>query len=439
MSKRWRIGVLTLLLVVIAQLFAPTAAFAQPRALSSPEELNAMVEKSIVQITIGWAGYVLYSTAEGYVWSDEVQYYGSCSGFLVTPTGHIVTAGHCVQPDRARAHVIAAFLDQQVAEGLLTAADAQALLPDALVNWKVEGPTDGAPMTRVIQVVQPGAVDGAVLEDPVAAQLVDFRPSAEGDVALLKVEVTDAVPLPIADDDPKSGTALTAVGFPASVDGVVDGTLVRASFKTGTASSAQVSPEGVPQIEVNADLSGGMSGGPTVDAEGNVLGVNSFKISGEEQAFNFITDTTDLRDWLRAKGLQLAPPRSAPQTEPTATVGALPGPSAGDGDRWLPGWAPIVIAVGAFIGVATITGFALIRPKRQRSEQARAAAAPAGPHWPGHPGTGAWAPAHAATTGQSWPPAGDRHPAGGRTHCTTCGAVLGPDVRFCGSCGTPAR
>ena len=51
------------------------------------------------------------------------------------------------------------------------------------------------------------------------------------------------------------------------------------SFKSGTASSQQVSETGVAGTEVNADLSGGMSGGPTVDSD-----------TGEKGKFFFLDD-----------------------------------------------------------------------------------------------------------------------------------------------------
>jgi len=68
-------------------------------------------------------------------------------------------------------------------------------------------------------------------------------------------------------------------------------------------SSRHISERGVAGLEVNADISGGMSGGPTVNANGEVIGVNSFTISGEEQAFNFITDTRDLNRFLQQNGV----------------------------------------------------------------------------------------------------------------------------------------
>ena len=99
-------------------------------------------------------------------------------------------------------------LNAEVEPGIvqLTPAEAQGILPDALVNWTVEGLADGSPMTRVIQAVQPTAVPAAALRTR-QRQMIDFRP-CQGDVALLRVETTNAVPLPIATADPRSGSAL---------------------------------------------------------------------------------------------------------------------------------------------------------------------------------------------------------------------------------------
>ncbi|OLT15430.1 hypothetical protein BJF78_01570 [Pseudonocardia sp. CNS-139] len=331
-----------LVVAAFATLVAAPAAVAAPVPAAVPaalpavlpgEELNELVEPSIVHLTIAWNGYVRFPSDEGWVWSDPIDVAYGCSGFFVTETGHVMTAGHCVEPDSGKEEVIKAFLQSQVDLGVLTPEDAGALLPGALLDWPVEGRGAGAPMDRVIQAVQPRAVEGAVLDQPLNAQLIDFRSFDEGDLALLKVETTGAVPIPVADADPRSGSPLTAVGFPGAVGQVVDVNLVRASFKTGTVSSTQVSASGVAQTEVNADMSGGMSGGPTVDGVGNVLGVNSFRINGETQAFNFITDTTDLSEWLGAKNLQLPQLRTAPVATPAGTRPPRPRSRASPGSR----------------------------------------------------------------------------------------------------------
>jgi S1-C subfamily serine protease len=306
--------------VVVSALTATTSTATTSTATASTD-VDATVEKSVAQLIVTWVGYVNYKSATGYTWTKKpVEAVISCSGFFVSTTGHMVTAGHCVDPAGGRKSVINEFLLEQVSAGNITEADAASILPGAISNWKVEGSDQGSPPARTIYVGQPKAVAGAVVTEPLVAQMLDFRPSDEGDVALLKVEIPNTPPLSIATVDPKSGSALTSVGFPASVGSVVDTARIRASFKSGTASSQQISPTGVAQTEVNADISPGMSGGPTVDSLGNVLGVNSFGILGETQAFNFITDTTDLRDWLLSRAVPLAPVKVAPVVSPKAAA-----------------------------------------------------------------------------------------------------------------------
>jgi serine protease Do len=72
----------------------------------------------------------------------------------------VVTAGHCADPDEGRKGIIEAFLNQQINDGLLTEAEKQNLLPDALVNWKVEGQSDGSNIDGTIKVEIPPAVSG---------------------------------------------------------------------------------------------------------------------------------------------------------------------------------------------------------------------------------------------------------------------------------------
>ena len=49
-----------------------------------------------------------------------------------------------------------------------------------------------------------------------------------------------------------------------------------------------------------------MSGGPTVDMDGKVVGTNSFKINGEEQAFNYIAPSSNLQELLTRNGVKPA-------------------------------------------------------------------------------------------------------------------------------------
>ena len=56
--------------------------------------------------------------------------------------------------------------------------------------------------------------------------------------------------------------------------------------------------------EIDAAVSEGMSGGPTIDLAGKVIGVNSFGPTGEPQAFNFVAPADGLTTMMANKGVK---------------------------------------------------------------------------------------------------------------------------------------
>jgi serine protease Do len=128
----------------------------QPATAGAAELGDA--EKSIVFIGITWEGYVEYPTADGgLLWSDKVTAQSNCTGWFASEEGHIVTAGHCVDPERGRTNVLRQFL---------TDYDALDLLPEATTYWTVEGETQGSDPVRSVAVVQPAGVEGVVIDSP---------------------------------------------------------------------------------------------------------------------------------------------------------------------------------------------------------------------------------------------------------------------------------
>jgi serine protease Do len=355
-------------------------------------------EKSVVLVGVSWQGYVLHPDATGApVWSDPVSVMTGCTGWFAADDGHIVTAGHCVDPAEGRAAILQQFLADN---------NALDLAPEAYANWPVEGLEQGSDPARIVQVVQPPAVEGAVIPDPITVQVVDYQPFADGDLALLKANgLAEATPaLPIAEEPAAIGDPLTAIGFPDTVAAVTDVTRIRASFKSGTVSSSQVSPDGVAGTEVNAELSFGMSGGPTINDRGEVLGVNSFMTLGVARNFNFITDATALRTYLERLDVHLAPPPAATPS-PTASGDTLAAPRTAEGFfEAIPVWA----YAAAGVGLVLVVGLTVVALRRR---PARAAA---------------FTPA-AATAARADSPAGEP--------CDHQGTSYG--ARFCQDCGRP--
>ncbi|MGY1793197.1 serine protease [Geodermatophilus sp. SYSU D00525] len=410
---------------------APATASAAPATPgTAPAEAGpGDAEKSLVYVGIDWTGYVEYPTDDGgWTWSDPVAVYSGCTGWFASDEGHIVTAGHCLDPAEIEGAVLREFLAQN--DALHLEEEAQ--------TWRVEGYEEGAPPDRTdVWVVQPSAVEGAVIEDPLTVQVIEHQPFEDGDLALLKANGLQepTPPLPIATDAPQIGDPLTAIGYPDSVASVSDVHRLRASFKTGTVSSVQVSESGVSNTEINAEVSAGMSGGPTIDADGRVLGVNSFGILGEEQSFNFITDGAALRGFLERQGVEPQTGTGGPETVPAGEARPVdPTAAPVSASSGTPGWA--YGAGGAVLLLALVAGGAFVTT-RGRGRRTAPAPASAGPV----------PPAPVATPAAPAPPA--RSAGAERTRLIERTAPRPPvatacrhernatGARFCGDCGSP--
>ena len=247
-----------------------------------------------------------------------IQAKWSCSGFVVDPSGSIVTAGHCVDPAsrQTQDQIRRIFIHQAGQQGHLSPECTEEVYASNACQqqWPVFGGDVGSPMELKVSVMQAGG-PGRVIDKLTNARVTDFQNSKSGDNALLKVDgLPPLKPLAIAQQGPHPGQKLTAVGFPAGAWEVLDPNhLPQPSFNAGTAAGQQESPTGMPRIEIKADVSPGMSGGPTVDSDtGKVLGVNSEGVVNGKQAFNFITGTTTLQDFLNKNHIQAAPTKRFP-------------------------------------------------------------------------------------------------------------------------------
>lgn len=264
-----------------------------------PKVTLEQVERSIVLIQMTWTGYVLvpadYSQSGETFWSELVTAYTSCTGFFVSEDAMIATAGHCVdQSLSGRRAIVTKYL---------TDWNSTDLIDTAVQNWTVEGEQTGSKPALKLTVYQPTNLPNAVLTDPQTAQVLDYQPFEEGDNALLRIaSLRGTPPLTLAQQAPALGDSVTSVGFPGVIMDVADRTtLNRPSFKPGSISSKQTLPSGAPVTEVSADLAPGMSGGPAINSDAEVVGINS---SGVGTGFNFITDTDDLRLFLQRNGVK---------------------------------------------------------------------------------------------------------------------------------------
>jgi len=283
---------------------APTpSAGASPQQATPTERAAAEVRPAIVYVTEKFSAYVADETGTYFNNGNPYELTATCTGFGVNPDGYVATAGHCLDtysPNGIKGDFIAAVAKEVVAA--VPNVTLQEAVEFGTANWTVEGKAKGSAIDTQIAVVT-GSVQGGGKPQVLPARLVDIRPFTQGDVALLKVETTDLPTVELAGDaDVQIGTPLLSIGYPASADAVTDPSL-EPSNKDGQV-SAKKTVGSVPVYETSAALTPGMSGGPTVDLEGRVLGINSFMPAGESQAFNFVAPASGLTELLSRNGVR---------------------------------------------------------------------------------------------------------------------------------------
>jgi pSer/pThr/pTyr-binding forkhead associated (FHA) protein/S1-C subfamily serine protease len=301
-SGRRRLGVLG---VAAAALVLATGAAAQDTTTTATQQdvVPPLVQPSIVYLGLDWSAPVYDSNPPvGYLGSGEAvaQAAYQCSGFFVSPNGHVMTASHCTE----------------------FSADVRDTLLDSAAVWAYQhhyfsgNPTFGQVRQYARRyfrirnqqltptVVWSYAADGSDPKHLPARQLGN-RAFLKGDVALLKVDADHTIPLPISTAPVSVGTHIDSVGFPGLVDNVTDADRVNPSFKDGEISSKKTIEQGLQDVyEVSAAIAHGMSGGPTVDSQGQVIGVNSFGASANTEQFNFISPSSFVDELLKDKGVQ---------------------------------------------------------------------------------------------------------------------------------------
>ncbi len=328
-----------------------TLALACGLLVATPVVTHAVVDfnKSIVWVDTAFTGVVVVPFETG---NEQVKAHStaSCTGFFVSNEGDIATASHCLAPDNNdRLYMIA-----QVVKEYDITVNGKTPRPQDL-DWKVS--FDNSPQTKV---GQPSGVPGGPFsgQPMVIAQVIAKQTFVTGDNALLRVaNMKDTPALTVAEKRPELTDPVTAIGFPASVSGVSDVTRQSPSYKSGQVSSFQTSTRGVPRTEIDAAVSGGMSGGPTINQAGEVIGINSFGVVGETQSFNFVTDTETMRNFMAANGVDLAPePITQTPATTTGQVETTTPASSGNSIVWVLLGALAVSMIAGGVAIALLLG-----------------------------------------------------------------------------------
>ena len=147
----------------------------------------------------------------------------------------------------------------------------------------------------------------------VDAEIVFTSPAHD----LCVLEVIDTVamqPLKLADQSPRQGEAVYAVGFPGVGDVLSDTaahTADEATITDGIISAIRSytiieNAEPVTLLQINAAINSGNSGGPLFNAQGEVIGVNTYKVNKDSQGIFGAIDISELLALLEKNYISLS-------------------------------------------------------------------------------------------------------------------------------------
>jgi S1-C subfamily serine protease len=233
---------------------------------------------------------IRFNIGDDWIERQYKQPYSSGSGFVVTPTGTLVTAGHVVELDRSAIRRYAAnrLLLVEFARAMrvrpLGESDdlyTQYKVNDSGGNRILKGCYDADFCRFSIQasyhVLPAVQIAGSVTSKPLVARLLYARKSSDTDIAVLDIEGANIPTVPIAETAThlQSGDDVVALGFPGSELSFPKG-LTEPSKAFGKVSNVRQGAGATDDIQADIAIEGGMSGGPVIDDAGRVVGLISY-------------------------------------------------------------------------------------------------------------------------------------------------------------------
>jgi len=253
------------------------------------------------------------------------------TGFLITPDGYLVTNGHVVQPyhesddSEARNTLLQQAIERACLEGKATESQPRRTVAELLPRI---APTASVNVKKTLNVVLSNR-DTFVAEVKAYSPPLAERPGKQGaagkggvresgkDIAILKIDGRNLPTLSLGDSDRvQLGQSIHLLGFPGVVlyhELLDKRSGVEASVTSRQVSSVKRDARGAPVIQTDAAASWGNSGGPGVNAQGDVVGVLTFiSLTPDEteaiQGFNFLVPANVVREFARTAGARLDAP-----------------------------------------------------------------------------------------------------------------------------------
>ena len=290
--------------------------------LNKYQKMAYRVKPAIVRVVAFVQGTVAYETEQGVRLDENNGVGGTGSGFIIHPSGYIVTNGHVVEAVNTfnqRKEEVA----RMIWAGFVRKILEQNKLPLTQENVR-----------KVAERIKPRIVEMKPINLVILSNLKDYRfeikqfskdmvtsaieKGGEGkDIAILKIEGKNLPTVKLGDSDKvKLQELVFAFGYPGAADTpFLDyrSTISEVSITRGTISAVKADFKGVPIIQSDVTITHGNSGGPSVNEDGEVIGVNSYGemqinpilgIPEDVPGFNYLVPINTAKEFINAAGVK---------------------------------------------------------------------------------------------------------------------------------------
>ena len=232
----------------------------------------------------------------GTPYTDTYDQVATGSGFFVTQNGYLVTAAHVVSADKTEIHdeAVTESTDPKYVANLRKTFtdDFQNNTGITLTNTQVTNLVGfwqrwiakylSVDKVDVHYYLGTGTVQAGdnLTANGVRASVVSIDPTKGGhDIAIMKADISGVPTLTLASGKPHFGQGTYAIGYPRQgylSESVPVNQMVPATVTSGKVLLVDERPSGWTAWGTSAQFTHGDSGGPVVDANGNVLGIVSY-------------------------------------------------------------------------------------------------------------------------------------------------------------------
>lgn len=296
--KYWVLGTTTAL-----SLITPFAAIAFPisqpnlttteQSQSSSSNIAETAKPAIVRIESTCSGKIYSSKTQK---TYDAEYGGSASGFFANPNGYIVSNAHAVNFANTREACHRSLLQSVIREMLFTGEISleDYLNPDTIDQLLPQTELRNPKTTKT--VILPNG-------HRLPYEIVTIgAPVGQGkDVVILKIDVKNAPTLSLADSSKaRLLQPVIAAGYPASGESSAlnEASTLQASFTPGSISAFKTLTDGSPVLQFSAPTTHGGSGGPVLNAQGEVEGITTFGGDTEISGYAFAIPASTIAEFL---------------------------------------------------------------------------------------------------------------------------------------------